>query len=220
MHDTATLAAIPARVRSSSRSSGSSLEPIRRLFLVYATPSACLGTVVALVALDGKLNIRAVVGVVLLATAAIRLLPGIRAALARVIRHRVAAFLAVVGVIHSNLRSRTPYRHRQRRLRPRQRCDAEAHRVRLRRHGSDPTRDTPCDEVRFQLELENPAFLAPRRGRDVHGARSPCLRRDAGDALPVGPDGSHRQLRNGSDDFVMSPSLRSSGRADDAVSGT
>jgi len=158
-------------------------------------------TVVALVALDGKLNIRAVVGVVLLATAAIRLLPGIRAALTP----------PCCGL---------PNRRRCHPLEPNEADPLPSSSAPSTASWSDPNRDTPCDDVRFQLELENPDFLAPRRGRDVHGARSPCLRRDAGDALPVEPDGSHRQLRNGSDDFVMSPSLRSSGRADDVVSGT
>jgi len=84
---------------------GFSLEPVRKLFLLIAAPCACLGTVVALVVLSGTLDIRAIVGAVLLATAIVRIFPAIQLRLSRLIRNRLRFFLGGVGIIHglSNL---------------------------------------------------------------------------------------------------------------------
>jgi hypothetical protein len=79
---------------------GFSLEPIRKLFLAYAAPFACAGTALALIALDGKLDIRAIVGVVLLATAVVRILPTIRGGLARLVRRRLRLFMVALGMVH------------------------------------------------------------------------------------------------------------------------
>ena len=87
------------------RDGGLSFEPVRRKFLLYTAPAVLLGTLVVLVVLDHKLNIRTIVGAMLIVTAAIRLLGPLRERLAEVVRGRLAAFLAALGIVHglSNL---------------------------------------------------------------------------------------------------------------------
>ena len=84
---------------------GLSLEPIRREFIRYAAPAVLLGTVVVLVVLNHKLNIRAGVGVMLVLTAVLRLVQPIRLRMGVLIRKRLRLFLAGLGILHglSNL---------------------------------------------------------------------------------------------------------------------
>jgi uncharacterized protein len=84
---------------------GFSLDPVRKLFLGFAAPAVFVGTAVALLLLDGKLDIRAIVGVVLLVTAAIRSFASIRFKLARIVRRSLRLLMTAMGLIHglSNL---------------------------------------------------------------------------------------------------------------------
>lgn len=84
---------------------GLSLEPIRRKFLVYTAPAVLVGTVLVLVVLNHKLNIRSLVGAMLILTAAVRLLPPLREQMRRMIRNRLSLFLGGLGIVHglSNL---------------------------------------------------------------------------------------------------------------------
>jgi hypothetical protein len=87
------------------RDGGWSLEPVRRKFLLYTAPTVLVGTVLVLVVLNHKLNIRTIVGAMLLVTAASRLLGPLRERLARLVRRRLTVFLGALGIIHglSNL---------------------------------------------------------------------------------------------------------------------
>jgi hypothetical protein len=87
------------------RDGGLSFEPVRRKFLLYTAPAVLVGTVLVLVVLNHKLNIRTVVGAMLIVTAASRLLGPLRERLARLVRRRLTAFLGALGIIHglSNL---------------------------------------------------------------------------------------------------------------------
>ena len=87
------------------RDGGWSLEPVRRKFLLYTAPTVLIGTVLVLVVLNHKLNIRTIVGAMLIVTAASRLLGPLRDRLAQLVRRRLTAFLATLGIVHglSNL---------------------------------------------------------------------------------------------------------------------
>jgi hypothetical protein len=84
---------------------GRAFEPVRRDFLRYTAPAVLAGTLVVLVVLQHKLNIRAIVGVMLIVTAAIRLVPGLRERLAAGVRAHLRPALVGLGVVHglSNL---------------------------------------------------------------------------------------------------------------------
>ena len=84
---------------------GLTFEPVRRKFLLYTAPTVLLGTLLVLLVLEHKANIRPVVGAMLVVTAAIRLLAPLRARLERLIRRRLPIWLTVLGVVHgvSNL---------------------------------------------------------------------------------------------------------------------
>jgi hypothetical protein len=84
-------------------SGGLSLEPIRRQFLLYTAPAVLLATGVALV--FGKPDqLRVSVGVMLLATAALRVGP-LRGKLAGFVRNRTRPLMVLLGIVHglSNL---------------------------------------------------------------------------------------------------------------------
>lgn len=87
------------------RDGGLAFEPVRRDFLLFTAPAVLAGTLVALVVLDHKLNIRAVVGAMLLVTAAVRLVRPLRERLASLVRARLRPALVALGVVHglSNL---------------------------------------------------------------------------------------------------------------------
>jgi uncharacterized protein len=83
---------------------GFGLDSLRKQFLVFACPTVLIGTVVVLTWGPG-LNIRAVVGAMLLMTGAIRLLRRTREVVAASIRLHVRPSLTMLGIIHglSNL---------------------------------------------------------------------------------------------------------------------
>jgi hypothetical protein len=84
-------------------SGGLSLEPIRRQFLLYTAPAVLLATGAALVfGKPGQLRVS--VGIMLLATAALRLGP-LRSKLAGFVRSRARPLMVLLGVVHglSNL---------------------------------------------------------------------------------------------------------------------
>jgi uncharacterized protein len=84
---------------------GVTLEPIRKKVLVYTAPAVALGMVLVFVVFSGTLDIKPIVGGMLLITAIIRLSARLRRALGRLVRARLSLFLAAMGVIHglSNL---------------------------------------------------------------------------------------------------------------------
>jgi len=84
-------------------SGGLTLEPIRRQFLVFTAPAVLLATGAALL-LGSPHQIRAIVGVVLLLTAALRLSP-YQTALAASVRRHMRPLLVLLGLVHglSNL---------------------------------------------------------------------------------------------------------------------
>jgi uncharacterized protein len=73
--------------------------------VLFTAPAVLAGTLVVLVVLDHKLNIRAVVGGMLIVTAAIRLVRPLREGLAVIVRARLRPALVTLGVVHglSNL---------------------------------------------------------------------------------------------------------------------
>jgi uncharacterized protein len=87
------------------RDGGLSLEPVRRKFLLYTAPAVLAGTLVVLVVLTHKLDIRSVVGAMLILTATIRLLGPLRERMGHLIRKRLPGFLVLLGLVHglSNL---------------------------------------------------------------------------------------------------------------------
>jgi uncharacterized protein len=82
---------------------GLTLEPIRRQFLVYTAPAVLFATGAALL-LGSPHQIRAIVGAVLLLTAALRLSP-YQTALAGFVRRHLPSLLVTLGLVHglSNL---------------------------------------------------------------------------------------------------------------------
>ena len=83
---------------------GFRLEPIRKQFLLFTAPTVLIGTIVILT-WGGKIDIRAVVGGMLVVTGTIRLLGPIRDRVFGLIRDRLPIFLAGLGLVHgiSNL---------------------------------------------------------------------------------------------------------------------
>jgi uncharacterized protein len=84
-------------------SGGLTLEPIRRQFLVFTAPAVLLATGAALV-FGSPHRMHAIVGVVLLLTAALRLSP-YQIALADIVRRHMRPLLVLLGLVHgmSNL---------------------------------------------------------------------------------------------------------------------
>jgi hypothetical protein len=84
-------------------SGGLTLEPIRRQFLLFSAPAVLAATAVA-VRFGSPHQIRAIVGAMLLVTAATRLGP-MHAALSRVVRRHRSPLMVGLGVVHglSNL---------------------------------------------------------------------------------------------------------------------
>ena len=84
-------------------SGGLTLEPIRRRFLIFTAPAVLVATGAALL-FGSPHQIRAVVGAVLLLTAALRLSP-YQAALAGFVRRHLRPLLVTLGLVHglSNL---------------------------------------------------------------------------------------------------------------------
>lgn len=85
-------------------SGGFQLDPLRKQFLIYTAPLVLVATAVILTIGSG-FDIRLVVGVMLVASGAIRLFARLREAGGRLIRRYVPASLTTLGVIHglSNL---------------------------------------------------------------------------------------------------------------------
>jgi hypothetical protein len=83
---------------------GFTLEPIRKRLLVFTAPAVLAGTLVVLLA-DTSVNIRFVVGVMLIVTGAIRLLGPLQRRVRATVRDHVSPLLALLGLVHglSNL---------------------------------------------------------------------------------------------------------------------
>jgi uncharacterized protein len=84
---------------------GLSLEPIRRKLLAFTAPAVLLGTLLILVVLKRKIDIREIVGAMLVVTAALRLLGPLRQRMQSFVRARLSSLLILMGLIHgvSNL---------------------------------------------------------------------------------------------------------------------
>ncbi len=80
-------------------SGGVTLEPIRRTFLRLTAPAVVAGTLVAL-ALGARLDLRLLVGSMLLLTAALRVSDRVRARLSAVVTRRLGSFALALGVLH------------------------------------------------------------------------------------------------------------------------
>jgi hypothetical protein len=80
-------------------SGGVTLEPIRRTFLRLTAPAVVAGTLVAL-ALGTKIDLRLLVGVMLLLTAALRVSEGVRTRISAVVTRRLGWFALALGVLH------------------------------------------------------------------------------------------------------------------------
>jgi uncharacterized protein len=84
---------------------GLRLEPIRRKLLAFTAPAVLLGTFVILVVLKSKIDMRQIVGAMLVVTAALRLLGPLRQRMQSIVRARLSPLLVLLGLIHgiSNL---------------------------------------------------------------------------------------------------------------------
>jgi hypothetical protein len=84
---------------------GLTLEPIRKQLLLYTAPAVLIGTFLIFVVLRDKMNVRPVVGVILIATAGIRLLDPVQQRMQALVRARLRLFLGLLGLLHgvSNL---------------------------------------------------------------------------------------------------------------------
>jgi hypothetical protein len=84
---------------------GVRLEPIRRKLLAFTAPAVLLGTLLVLVILKRKIDMRQIVGAMLVVTAALRLLGSFRQRMRSFVRARLSALLVLLGLIHgaSNL---------------------------------------------------------------------------------------------------------------------
>ena len=84
---------------------GLSLEPIRRKLLAFTAPAVLLGTLFILVVLKHKIDMRQIVGAMLVVTAALRLLGPLRQRMQSFVRARLSPLLVLLGLIHgvSNL---------------------------------------------------------------------------------------------------------------------
>jgi hypothetical protein len=87
------------------REDGFTIEPIRRKFLLYATPAVLSGTLIVLLVLNHKVNLRPLVGAMLILTAGMRLVGPLRDRLARFVKTRLSTLLMAMGLLHglSNL---------------------------------------------------------------------------------------------------------------------
>jgi uncharacterized protein len=85
--------------------SGFTMEPLRRKLLAFTAPSVLVGTLFILVVLKRKIDIRQIVGAMLVVTAALRLLGPLRQRMRVFIRARLSPLLVLLGLIHgvSNL---------------------------------------------------------------------------------------------------------------------
>jgi hypothetical protein len=83
---------------------GFRLDPMRRQFLIYTAPLVLVGAA-SILTVGVGVDIRLLVGALLIVSGAIRLLGPTRVAVSRLIRHRLPVFLVLLGVIHgvSNL---------------------------------------------------------------------------------------------------------------------
>lgn len=83
---------------------GFRLDPMRRQFLIFTAPLVLVGVFVILTA-GAAVDIRLLVGAMLIVTGAIRLLGPARQAVSRQIRQRLLSYLVALGAIHgvSNL---------------------------------------------------------------------------------------------------------------------
>jgi hypothetical protein len=84
---------------------GFTLEPVRKKLLLFTTPAVLIGTLLILVVFKSRVNIRHVVGAMLIVTAGIRLLGPLRQRLQVFVRARLGLLLTLLGLIHgvSNL---------------------------------------------------------------------------------------------------------------------
>jgi|SRR5689334_5795808 len=84
---------------------GLRLEPIRRKLLAFTAPSVMLGTFLILVVLKRKIDMRQIVGAMLVVTAALRLLGPFRRRMQSFVRAKLSPLLVLLGLIHgaSNL---------------------------------------------------------------------------------------------------------------------
>jgi hypothetical protein len=84
---------------------GLRLEPIRRKLLAFTAPAVLLGTFLILVVLKHKIDMRPIVGGMLVVTAALRLLGPLRQRIQSFVRARLSPLLVLLGLIHgvSNL---------------------------------------------------------------------------------------------------------------------
>ena len=84
---------------------GLRLEPIRRKLLAFTAPAVLLSTLLVLVILKRKIDMRQIVGAMLVVTAALRLLGSFRQRMQSFVRARLSPLLVLLGLIHgaSNL---------------------------------------------------------------------------------------------------------------------
>lgn len=84
---------------------GLGLEPVRRKLLVFTAPAVLLGTFLVLVVLKSRIDMRQIVGAMLVVTAALRLLGPLRQRMQSIVRARLSPLLVLLGLIHgvSNL---------------------------------------------------------------------------------------------------------------------
>ncbi len=84
---------------------GPTFEPIRRKLLVFTAPAVLVGTLLILVVLRHAVNIRHIVGAMLVVTAAIRLPGRLRVTMQAFVRARLEPLLILLGLVHgvSNL---------------------------------------------------------------------------------------------------------------------
>lgn len=97
-------ASIAVSVLQVAGSGGFRLDPLRRQFLIYTAPLVLVGAALILTVGSG-IDIRVVVGVMLLASGAIRLSGRLREVGERLIRRHLPASLTTLGIVHglSNL---------------------------------------------------------------------------------------------------------------------
>lgn len=84
---------------------GLTLEPIRRKLLAFTAPAVLAGTFLILVVLRHKVDMRQMVGAMLVVTAALRLLGPARQRMQSFVRARLSSLLVLLGLLHgvSNL---------------------------------------------------------------------------------------------------------------------
>jgi uncharacterized protein len=84
---------------------GRGLEPIRKKLLAFTAPAVMVGTFLILVVLKHKIDMRQIVGAMLVVTAVLRLLDRFRQQAHSFVRARLSPLLVLLGLIHgvSNL---------------------------------------------------------------------------------------------------------------------